>query len=166
MDYVQESLSLRRLCCLCCLWSAWFPLFIRQIVDILCYLHLFVNTCHCISQFTRYIFLLPIITKDWRWRKLIFHFRLYNWQQNCWDIVLKWGNFGEHKNPHPPPLPPAIQSWGVCCFLKVAWTVSKHCLEGMGEEKLSFPLWKSGKHQKVHLRRSASTHFVTDCSFL
>ena len=34
----------------------------------------------------------------------------------------------------------------------------------MGEEKLSFPLLKSGKRQKVHLGRSVSTHFVTDCS--
>ena len=159
MDYVQESLSLQRSACFC--------LFICRIVVILCLLHLFVSTCHCISLSTRYIFLFPITTKDRWWRKLIlyyFHFRLHNWRQNCWD-VLKQGNFREHKNPHPSPAP-SIQSWGVYCFLKVARTVAQHCLEGMGEEKLSFPLWKSGKCQKVHLGRSASTHFVADCSFL
>ena len=32
----------------------------------------------------------------------------YNqWQNNyCWDIVLKWGNFREHNNPHPSPSHP------------------------------------------------------------
>ena len=35
----------------------------------------------------------------------------------------------------------------------------------MGEEKLSFPISKSGKRQKVHLGRSVSTHFVADCGY-
>ena len=69
----------------------------------------------------------------------------------------------EHKNPHPSPIP-SIQSWDVSCFLKVAQTVAQHCMEGMGEEKLSFSLLKSGKRQKVHLGQSVSTHFVADCS--
>ena len=142
MEYVQEGLSLRRLCCLCCLGSAWFTLFIRRIVFILCLLHLFVSTCHCISLSTRYIFLFPIITKDRRWRKLIlyyFHFRLHNWRQNCWDVVLKSGNFREHKNPHPSPAP-SFQSWGVCCFLKVARTVHGTTLPGWdGGRKAIFP---------------------------
>ena len=43
----------------------------------------------------------------------------------------KQGNFREHKNPHPSPVP-SIQSWGVCCFLKVARTAAQHCIEGMG----------------------------------
>ena len=33
-----------------------------------------------------------------------------------------------------------IQSLDVCCFLHVARTVAQHCMEGMGEEKLYFPL--------------------------
>ena len=37
----------------------------------------------------------------------------------------KQGNFREHKNPHPSPVP-SIQSWGVCCFLKVARTAAQH----------------------------------------
>ena len=65
------------------------------------------------------------------------------------------------ENPSPVP---SIQSWDVSCFLKVARTVAQHCMEGMGEETLSFPLLKSGKRQKVHLGRSVSTHFVADCS--
>ena len=36
----------------------------------------------------------------------------------------------------------------------------QHCTEGMGEEKLYFPLLKSGKRQKAPLGRSVSTHFV------
>ena len=41
-------------------------------------------------------------------------------------------------------------------------------MEGVGEEKLYFPLWKSIKHQKAPLGRSVSsvsTNFVADCSF-
>ena len=41
--------------------------------------------------------------------------------------------------------------------------MAQHCMEGMGEETLSFPLLKSGKRQKVHLGRSVSTHFIADC---
>ena len=35
-------------------------------------------------------------------------------------------------------------------------------MEGMGEEKLYFPLLKSVKHQKAPLGGSVSTHFVAD----
>ena len=65
---------------------------------------------------------------------------------------------------HTPSPVPSIQSWDVSCFLKVARTVAQHCMEGMGEEELSFPLLKSGKCQKAHLGWSVSTHFVVDCS--
>ena len=65
-----------------------------------------------------------------------------------------------HENPSPVP---SIQSWDVSCFLKVARTVEQHCMEGMGEETLPFPLLKSGKRQKVHIGRSVSTYFVADC---
>ena len=37
-------------------------------------------------------------------------------------------------------------------------------MEGMGEEKLYFPLWKSVKRQKAPLERTVGTNFVTDCS--
>ena len=53
----------------------------------------------------------------------------------------------------------------VCCFLKVARTVAQHCMEGMREEKLYFPLVKSGKRKKAPLGQRVSTHFVADCSF-
>ena len=35
-------------------------------------------------------------------------------------------------------------------------------MEGMGEEKLYFPLLKSVKRQKAPLARNVSTHFVAD----
>ena len=38
-------------------------------------------------------------------------------------------------------------------------------MEGMGEEKLYFPLLKSRKRHKAPLGRTVSTHFVADCSF-
>ena len=74
------------------------------------------------------------------------------------------GNFREQKNPHPSPVP-SIQSWGVCCILKVARTAAQYCMEGMGEEKLYFLLLESGKRQKApsELGRSVSTHFVGHC---
>ena len=40
---------------------------------------------------------------------------------------------------------------------------AQHCMEGMGEEKLYFPLLKSEKRQKVPLGRRFSTHFVASC---
>ena len=36
-------------------------------------------------------------------------------------------------------------------------------MEGMGEEKLYFPLRKSVKRQKAPLERTVGTNFVTDC---
>ena len=27
----------------------------------------------------------------------------YNWRQNCWDIILEWGNFRERNNLHSSP---------------------------------------------------------------
>ena len=56
-------------------------------------------------------------------------------------VALKQGQFREQKNPHPSILP-SIQSWGVSCFnfFQVARTAAQHCMEGMGEEKLYFPL--------------------------
>ena len=38
-------------------------------------------------------------------------------------------------------------------------------MEGMGEEKLYCPLWKSVKHQKAALGRRVSANFVVDCSW-
>ena len=48
--------------------------------------------------------------------------------KNCWDIALKWGNFGEQNTP---PLP-SIPSWGVYCFLQEAQTSAQHYIEGVG----------------------------------
>ena len=55
----------------------------------------------------------------------------------------KLGNFREHKNPHPSPVP-SIQSWGV---FKVARTAAQHCMEGMGEKSYISP-FGSGKTSK------------------
>ena len=49
-------------------------------------------------------------------------FQTYNRRQNCWDTPLP---------PHPSPVP-SIQSWNVCCFLKIlkiARTLAQHCME-------------------------------------
>ena len=51
----------------------------------------------------------------------------------------------ENKTIHTPLLFPPFKVASVCCFLKVARTAAQHCMEGMGEEKLYFPLLKSGK---------------------
>ena len=39
-------------------------------------------------------------------------------------------------------------------------------MEGMGEEKLYFPLLKALKRHKAPLRQIVSTHFVADCRFM
>ena len=44
--------------------------------------------------------------------------------------------------------------------------MAQHCMEGVGEEKLYFPLLKSVKLQKAPLGRSVSTHFVAECRFM
>ena len=41
---------------------------------------------------------------------------------------------------------PSIQSWDVCCLL--ARTAARHCMEGVGEGKLYFPLFKTATRQK------------------
>ena len=41
---------------------------------------------------------------------------------------------------------PSIQSWDACCLL--ARTAARHCMEGMGEGKLDFPLFKTATRQK------------------
>ena len=33
-----------------------------------------------------------------------------------------------------------IPGWAIYCFQQVAWTVAKHCLEGLEEGKFHFPL--------------------------
>ena len=70
----------------------------------------------------------------------------------------------ENRRIHSPPLSPPFKVGVFCCFLKIGWIVAQHCMEGMGEEKLYFPLLKSGKCQKAPLGRSVSTYFVGDCS--
>ena len=64
---------------------------------------------------------------------------------------------------HTPPLSPPFKVGVFFFFLKVAPTVAQHCVEGMGEEKLYFPLLKSGKRQKAPLGQNVSTYFVADC---
>ena len=86
----------------------------------------------------------------------------YNQQQNCWDIVLKLGNVREQTNPQPLTLP-FVQSWGVCCFLQVAWTAAQHCMEGMGEGQLYFPFFELAKHCRGPFKGSVPTKYVTDC---
>ena len=70
--------------------------------------------------------------------------------------------FREQKNPHPyPPFKVGI----FCCFLQVDRN-TQHCMEGMGEEDLYFPILKSIKRQRAPSGRSASTNFVADCSLI
>ena len=86
----------------------------------------------------------------------------YNQWPNCWYIVLEWGLYLQRtKHSTPTPLS-SIQSWGVCCFLQVAWTVAQHYMEGMGKEKLHFSLLELANCQKGPLGKSVSTYFVTN----
>ena len=64
----------------------------------------------------------------------------------------------ESKTVHTPKLSPPFN-----CFLLVARTAAQDSIEGMGEEKLYFPLLKSVKRQKAPLGRSVSTNFVASC---
>ena len=89
-------------------------------------------------------------------------FAVYNWRQNCWDIVLKWDNLREQNSPHPSPIP-SIQSWGISCFQQVARTAAQRCMEGVGEGKIYFSPFKLARRQRGPLGQSLSTNFVADC---
>ena len=89
-------------------------------------------------------------------------FAVYNWRQNCCDIVLKWDNFREQNNPHPSPIP-SIQSWGISCFQQVARTAAQPCMEGVGEGKIYFSPFKLARRQRRPLGQNVSTYFVADC---
>ena len=79
--------------------------------------------------------------------QVLFGASLNSWS-NCWDIVLNWSNFREQNNPHSSPIP-SSQCWGGCCFVQVAGTVAQHCVEGVGWEKLCFPLFKLAKYREA-----------------
>ena len=53
----------------------------------------------------------------------------------------------------------SVQSWGVCCFLKVARTSAQQRMEGMGEKKLYFLLLKSVKRKKAQFRAKCLNSF-------
>ena len=73
----------------------------------------------------------------------------------------------ENKTIHTPHLlPRSTQSWGVCCFIQVVQTAVQHCMEGIGEEKLYFLLFRSVKRQERPLGQSVLTNFVTDYLYL
>ena len=78
-------------------------------------------------------------------------FAVYNWRQNCWDIVLKWDNLREQNSPHPSPIP-SIQSWGISCFQQVARTAAQRCMEGVGEGKIYFSPFKLARRQRGPIR--------------
>ena len=40
-------------------------------------------------------------------------FAVYNWRQNCWDIVLKWDNLREQNSPHPSPREKLVTAWSM-----------------------------------------------------
>ena len=88
----------------------------------------------------------------------------YNWWPNCWYINCPWMGFIASKNKTFHTLPSLLHSisWGVCCFLQVAWTVAQRYTEGMGKEKLHFSLLELAKCQKGPLGKSVSTNFVTN----
>lgn len=55
------------------------------------------------------------------------------------------------------PLP---SSFGVSCFLQVAWTTAQHWMDRLGKESLIFPFYV-GKNLERPFRENASTNFVT-----
>ena len=67
-----------------------------------------------------------------------------NWHQNCWDIVLKQGNFREQKNLHPFPVP-SIQIWGVCFFSIGSSNISTTLHGWDGGGKAIFPPFEVSK---------------------
>ena len=80
--------------------------------------------------------------------------RPHNRRKICWDIVLNREDFKERKNSTPLPCPLhsklgcLLFSWGS------SHTSAQHCMKGMGEKKLHFPVLKSEKRQKSPLGRS------------
>ena len=91
-------------------------------------------------------------------KECIFFYENLNRRQNCWDTILKQGNYREQKNPPPSPNL-SIQSWGICCFLQVARTSAQHCIDRMGEQKLYFLLLKSVKRKKAQFRAKCLNSF-------
>ena len=60
----------------------------------------------------------------------------YNWRQNCWDIILEWGSFGERNNLHSSP------PFKVGFLLFLLGSSSKHSFAwGSEKGKLYFPLY-------------------------
>ena len=78
------------------------------------------------------------------------------------ETLFSTGVTSENKTIHTPPPIPSSQCWGGCCFVQVAGTVAQHCVEGVGWEKLCFPLFKLAKY-RGSLVQSVSTKFVADC---
>ena len=75
--------------------------------------------------------------------------------------VVKWGIFifRRKKNSLFPFTHHSLQSWGVCCLLKVAWIAAQHCLEYCNSCRLSLLLVAQGilpgatfapQRQKLH----------------
>ena len=88
-------------------------------------------------------------------------------RQNLYDTIVLWDTYQTTKQRRLF-LPPSIQSWVVFCFLQVAQTAKRHCLEGVGRESFIFSLLEwvvSAKRGKGLWRQSAATHFVADSGF-
>ena len=64
--------------------------------------------------------------------------------------------FREQNNLRLSPFPQSK----VECLLQVSCTATQHCVEGVGEEKLHFPLLKSAKRHKGPLTQGVSANFV------
>ena len=74
--------------------------------------------------------------------QVLFGASLNSWS-NCWDIVLNWSNFREQNNPHSSPHPLlSMLGWLLFC------TGSRN-VEGVGWEKLCFPLFKLAKYREA-----------------
>ena len=65
------------------------------------------------------------------------------------ETLFSTGVTSENKTIHTPPPIPSPQCWGGCCFVQVAGTVAQHCVEGVGWEKLCFPLFKLAKYREA-----------------
>lgn len=79
-------------------------------------------------------------------RLLLFGMLTYNQRQNCWDLVLKWGNVCEQNNPHPSsssPPPPLYSKVGCLSFSTGCFTEQQHenilRREGRGRKALFSP---------------------------
>ena len=82
--------------------------------------------------------------------EILFGLLTYNQWQNCWDLILKWGNFRDQSNPHPSSSPPLPSKLGCLLFPtgSLNSSTTTYCMERVGDRKLYFLLFKLTEHQR------------------